>query len=67
MIRFLTTSVIILIFWQIICITFDLPPFILPTPHLVALSLIENYSEILNHTLITLLEIILSLIFGILT
>ena len=66
MIRFLTIFIIILIFWQIICIIFDLPPFILPTPHLVALSLIENYYEILNHTKITLLEIILSLIFGIL-
>ena len=66
MIRFLTTFIIILIFWQIICITFDLPPFILPTPYLVGLSLIENYYEILNHTQITLLEIILSLIFGIL-
>ena len=66
MIRFLTTFIIILIFWQLICIILNLPPFILPTPYLVGLSLIENYYEILNHTQITLLEIILSLIFGIL-
>ena len=66
MIRFLTTFIIILIFWQLICIILNLPPFILPTPYLVGLSLIENYYEILNHTLTTLLEIILSLIFGIL-
>ena len=66
MIRFLTTSAIILIFWQLICIILNLPPFILPTPYLVGLSLIENYFEILNHTQTTLLEIILSLIFGIL-
>ena len=66
MIRFLTTFIIILIFWQLICIILNLPPFILPTPYLVGLSLIENYYEILNHTHITLLEIILSLIFGIL-
>ncbi len=66
MIRFLTTFIIILIFWQLICIILNLPPFILPTPYLVGLSLIENYYEILNHTKITLLEIILSLIFGIL-
>ena len=65
MIRFLTTFIIILIFWQLICIILSLPPFILPTPYLVGLSLIENYYEILNHTKITLLEIILSLIFGI--
>ena len=66
MMRFLTTSLIILIFWQLICIILSLPPFILPTPYLVGLSLIENYYEILNHTQTTLLEIILSLIFGIL-
>ena len=66
MIRFLTTLIIILIFWQLICIILNLPPFILPTPYLVGLSLIENYYEILSHTQITLLEIILSLIFGIL-
>ena len=66
MMRFLTTSLIILIFWQLICIILNLPPFILPTPYLVGLSLIENYYEILNHTQTTLLEIILSLIFGIL-
>ena len=66
MIRFLATFIIILIFWQLICIILNLPPFILPTPYLVGLSLIENYYEILNHTKITLLEIILSLIFGIL-
>ena len=66
MMRFLTTSLIILIFWQLICIILNLPPFILPTPFLVGLSLVENYYEILNHTQTTLLEIILSLIFGIL-
>ena len=66
MIRFLTTFIVILIFWQLICIILNVPPFILPTPYLVALSLIKNYYEILNHSQITLLEIILSLIFGIL-
>ena len=65
MIRFLTTFIIILILWQLICVIFNLPSFILPTPYLVTLSLIENYYEIINHTQITLLEIILSLIFGI--
>ena len=66
MIRFLTTFIIIIIFWQLICVILNLPSFILPTPYLVALSLIENFYEILRHTQITLLEIILSLIFGIL-
>ena len=66
MIRFFTTLIIILIFWQLVCVILDLPPFILPTPYLVGLALIENYYDILNHTQITLLEIILSLIFGVL-
>ena len=66
MIRFLITFIVILLFWQLICVILNLPPFILPTPYLVVLSLIENYYEILNHTQITFLEIILSLIFGIL-
>ena len=65
MLRFFTTFIIIILFWQLICIILKLPPFILPTPYLVLLSLIENYYEILKHTQITLLEIILSLIFGI--
>ena len=64
--RFVTTFLIILIFWQLICIILSLPPFILPTPYLVGLSLIDNYNEILNHAQTTLLEIILSLIFGVL-
>ena len=66
MIRFLTTLIILIVFWQFICVILNLPPFILPTPYLVGLALIENYYDILNHTQITLLEIILSLIFGIL-
>ena len=66
MIRFFTTLIIILIFWQLVCVILNLPPFILPTPYLVGLALIENYYDILKHTQITLLEIILSLIFGIL-
>ena len=42
-----------------------MPSFILPSPDLVAIALFNNFSEILNHSLITLLEILLSLFFGI--
>ena len=43
-----------------------LPSFILPSPKLVAIALFNNFSEIFNHSSITLLlEIILSLLFGI--
>ena len=61
---FITFTVIVLI-WHVICLMFDLPSFILPSPKLVAIALFNNFFEILNHSSITLLEIILSLLFGI--
>ena len=60
---FITFTVIILI-WYVICLLFNLPSFILPSPKLVAIALFNNFFEILNHSSITLLEIILSLLFG---
>ena len=61
---FITFTVIVLI-WHFICLIFNLPSFILPSPKLVAIALFNNFFEILNHSSITLLEIILSLLFGI--
>ena len=61
---FITFTVIILI-WHVICLIFDLPSFILPSPKMVSIALLNNFFEILNHSVITLLEIILSLLFGI--
>ena len=65
MFRILVTFIVIIVFWYIICLLFELPSFILPSPDLVAIALFNNFSEILNHSLITLLEILLSLSFGI--
>ena len=65
MFRILVTFLVIIIFWYIICLLFELPSFILHSPDLVAIALFNNFSEILNHSLITLLEILLSLFFGI--
>ena len=65
MFRILVTFLVIIIFWYIICLLFELPSFILPSPVLVAIALFNNFSEILNHSSITLLEILLSLFFGI--
>ena len=65
MFRILVTFIVIIVFWYIICLLFELPSFILPSPDLVAIALFNNFSEILNHSLITLLEILLSLFFGI--
>ena len=65
MFRILITFIVIIIFWYIICLLFELPSFILPSPDLVAIALFNNFFEILNHSSITLLEILLSLFFGI--
>ena len=65
MFRILVTFLVIIIFWYIICLLFELPSFILPSPNLVAIALFNNFFEILNHSSITLLEILLSLFFGI--
>ena len=65
MFRILVTFIVIIVFWYIICLLFELPSFILPSPDLVAITLFNNFSEILNHSSITLLEILLSLFFGI--
>ena len=65
MFRILITFLVIIIIWYIICLLFELPSFILPSPDLVAIALFNNFSEILNHSSITLLEILLSLFFGI--
>ena len=65
MFRIFVTFIVIIVFWYIICLLFELPSFILPSPDLVAIALFNNFSEILNHSLITLLEILLSLFFGI--
>ena len=65
MFRILVTFIVIIVFWYIICLLFELPSFILPSPDLVAIALFNNFFEILNHSLITLLEILLSLSFGI--
>ena len=65
MFRIFVTFLVIIIFWYIICLLFKLPSFILPSPDLVANALFNNFSEILNHSSITLLEILLSLFFGI--
>ena len=65
MFRILVTFIVIIIFWYTICLLFELPSFILPSPDLVAIALFNNFSEILNHSSITLLEILLSLFFGI--
>ena len=65
MVRILITFIVIVIFWYLVCFFFQLPSFILPSPDLVIFALFKNYIEIFNHTIVTLTEIIISLILGI--
>ncbi len=63
--RIFITFAVIVVIWYIVCLSFELPTFILPSPDLVVIALFNNFSEILNHSLITSLEILSSLFFGI--
>ena len=65
MVRILITFIVIVTFWYLVCFFFQLPSFILPSPDLVIFALFKNYVEIFNHTIVTLTEIIISLILGI--
>ena len=51
--------------WQLIVSFTDVPRFILPSPYLVGISFVENFSLIGEHTLVTLNEILLGLAIGI--
>ena len=62
---FITFTIIVLI-WHVICLIFDLPSFILPSPKMVSIALLNNFFEILNHSVIILFGIILGSFFAIL-
>ena len=56
----------LLAIWHGIVVVFDMPPFILPTPADVARSLYNDSALLWEHSLITLTEMVLGLIFGVL-
>ena len=55
----------LIVIWQLIVSFTDVPRFILPSPYLVGISFVENFSLIGEHTLVTLNEILLGLAIGI--
>jgi len=55
----------LIVVWQLVVSLTDVPRFILPSPYLVAVSFIENFGLIAEHTLITLSEIMFGLAIGI--
>lgn len=56
----------LLIFWQAIVIITGAPKFILPSPVQVFEKLLEHYSLLFDHALVTLAEILMGLVFGVL-
>ena len=55
----------LLIIWQLVVILFDLPPYILPGPDKVIISLHENAELLWENTLITMSEMIIGLALGV--
>ena len=65
MTRFIIITLSLLFIWQMICLIFNMPPYILPSPYLVLLSIKNNWNELFFHASITLIEILASLFIGI--
>ncbi len=65
MTRFFIITLSLLFIWQMICLIFNMPPYILPSPFLVLLSIKNNWNELFFHASITLIEILASLFIGI--
>lgn len=56
--------VFLLLLWQGIIVVFDLPHYMLPKPLDVFYKLIDSYDLLLEHTLVTLLEIVIGIALG---
>ncbi len=55
----------LIIIWQLIVSLTDVPRFILPSPYLVGTAFVDNFDLIVEHTLVTLYEILIGLTIGI--
>lgn len=55
----------VIVIWQLVVSLTGVPRFILPSPYLVAVSFTENFDLIVEHTLVTLSEIMFGLAIGI--
>lgn len=62
--RGIVSIILIVLFWQAMVSIFHLPPYILPTPKEVIVTLVQSYSTILHQASITLLETITGLFLG---
>ena len=64
MLRGLFIATIIFLIWEISCVIFELPPFMLPTPSKIFISIYTNWEELLKHASYTLTEILASIFIG---
>lgn len=64
LIRTIITICGLLLLWQAIVWGFDLPPYILPAPHRVALAFADNAGLLLREAVVTVSEMLLGLLFG---
>jgi len=58
-------SVALLLVWELSCKTFDIPPFVLPSPSLIAEALAENFYIIWFHSSQTLLTTVIGFAFAV--
>ena len=64
MIRGIFIASTIFFICEICCVFFDLPPFMLPRPSKIFVSIYNNWEELLTHTAYTLTEILASIFIG---
>jgi len=64
MIRGIFIASTIFLIWEICCVFFDLPTFMLPPPSKIFVSILNNWEELLKHTAYTFIEILASIIIG---
>ena len=64
MIRGIIIATTIFMVWEICCIFFELPPFMLPPPTTIFISIFNNWEELLVHSSYTLVEILASIVIG---
>ena len=64
MFRGLFIAITIFVIWEVCCIFFELPTFMLPPPTMIFVSIYNNWEELLVHSSYTLVEILASIVIG---
>ena len=64
MVRGLIIAATIFAIWEFCCVYFNLPPFMLPPPSKIFMSIYNNWDSLLKHASYTLVEILASIFIG---